>query len=420
MKKLFAARFLLDAAGRLVVMAVIIVLSRLLGVENFGKLAFGISVVSIGYYFCDFGIQTIFPKEMGQALLARQHEIWREFLGLKIVLAAGVFLLGACSAVWIWPWENPGTLAMLYIAMIGNSFVDFTHYACNVYEDLKSSAYVMVFHRSLSTLGPLVGVMIAPRVETVAIGLAAGSFIGMVGGMVIAIKRLRLPIKPSKRPQDWMLWLKKAAPLAVANILIVSYMKFGVLFLPWLGRHEEVGYYGAAHRLFEVAYILPAALMAIAMPRLARKFIGSFDLFRVEVRKIGQIILVLMAGFLIIGEPLGERIIRIVFGDAYRPAVAPFRILLLVNAVFLINAFLAQLMVVYNRVGRHLVHVAVCFFVSVGATLLAITQFGMQGAAWALFSTELLFMGLTLWSLRTWTSPRKYDKIPPLSSVVHL
>jgi O-antigen/teichoic acid export membrane protein len=102
LKKLFAARLMLDVAGRLIMMGVVIFLSRSLGVATFGQLAYGLSIVNISYFLCDFGVATFFLREMGRATDADRPVVWEKFFGLKVVMATVVLVLGSLLSFKLW------------------------------------------------------------------------------------------------------------------------------------------------------------------------------------------------------------------------------------------------------------------------------------------------------------------------------
>lgn len=415
MKKLFAGRFSIDFSGRLVMLAVIIYLTRSLGVELWGQLAFGLAVVNIAYFFCEFGAHQIFLKEMGETNLLlssvqplpaddifdeKGHVIWIEFLGLKLVLSLIVMLVLSALSPWIWPWEKPLILIVLGFFMIGNSLIDISHQVCNAAHKLNVSMIIMVLHRLFIIAGVVSAVLLSNTLGAIALGLGLGSFIGALLGLITTLKMLHLPLKVTWIPKIWFSWLKKSFPLALASFLSSTYLRLGLIMLPWFYLEKEVGLYAAAHKIFETGYMIPAALMAVALPKLSNSYKQSNEAFRREVKKVFKLVMLIFVGWIVVGEALSYPIIRIAFGEPYVPAVPVFRIFIIVNTLVLVNVFLSYLMLIFDLLPKHARNMGITTIICVIASFPLIKHIGPTGAALALIITELGFMTITLITLR--------------------
>jgi len=399
MKKLFATRLMIDASGRLIMMGVVIFLSRRLGVEAFGQLAYGLSIVNISYFLCDFGVATLFLREMGRISDAQRDEVWEKFFGLKVVLATAVLIIGSLLSFKLWRWNNPEILIALYISMIGNCFIDFFGYACNALQNLKASAVMLLVHKGLVALGVLLVCIYAPTLEHAAVALAIGSALGMALSFIVLKKSLHLPIKLEWKPKEWGMWLKATVPLALSNILVIAYGRFGILMLPSLRGETETGIYAAAHRIFEVGYIVPAALVGVLTTRLSKSHNESAERFSADFWKSLRSIALLMVAGLLIVEPLAPYVIHFLFGEAYMAAVPALRILMLVNALVVFNVFFAHVMIVYNQLKWNAVNAVITAIVAGILSYFLVGRHGGMGAAASLLLAEGVFTCLAVFAL---------------------
>lgn len=399
MKKLFAARLMLDVAGRLIMMGVVIFLSRSLGVATFGQLAYGLSIVNISYFLCDFGVATFFLREMGRATDADRPVVWEKFFGLKVVMATVVLVLGSLLSFKLWRWAHPEILVLLYISMIGNSFLDFFNYACNALQNLKASAVMLLVHKGLTAAAVFAVCLSLPTLPRASLAMAAGGLLGVILSLIVIKRSLRLPIKVEWKPTEWAHWLKETAPLALANVVIIAYGRFGILFLPSLRGDTETGLYAAAHKLFEAGYIIPAALMGVLMPRLSKSHSLSAEAFSADLKKTFKSTLLLVLAWVAASEPCSVLLIRILFGEQYLGAVPVLRILLLVNGLVIFNGLLSSLMIIYNKLTWHAINGVITALVAAILAYEGIRRYGGVGAAGALLLTEVVFTALTVFAL---------------------
>jgi len=408
MKKLFASRLSIDIAGRTVALAIIIFLTRHLGAAGFGKLAFGLSIVNIAYLFCEFGIPQIFLKEIGEINfggglspgtaegLDRGKIIWKETLGLKFSLAALTFLFILAFSRILWPWAEPSILILLFGFMIGNNFVDFCHQACNASNKIGVSAAIMISHRVFLLLGLIAAILLSDRLFSIAAGLCLGSLLGCATALLIVRGAFGYPLRPRWNPGVWVRWLKISFPLSSIGIIINTYIRLGLLLLPWFVADRELGYFAAGHKLFETGYMVPSALMAIALPRLAGSFKNSPEGFGHIIRKVILLILLLSAAWLAGGLLFGRLIIKTIYGPAYLPSVPIFQILVLVNVLSLFNVLLYYAMFIFDLLYRQLLNVAMVGLLSGVLTVTLINRAGAIGASWALVITEGVLLTLTV------------------------
>jgi O-antigen/teichoic acid export membrane protein len=234
----------------------------------------------------------------------------------------------------------------------------------------------------------------------IAAALCFGSLFGALGGLLVLKKRIPFVHRPLWHPAAWKHWLKLSLPVAAGVFFASAYIKAGMLMLPWLDYAHETGLYGAAQRLFEAGYMVPAALMAVTLPRLSKIAAENPLQLRKEGRKIGGFVLGMALFTLAAGEAFAAPVLQLLFGDKYGPSIPILRVLILVNAMAMVNYFLMTLLVIFNRQLRYSIHEAVSLVVTVVLTYFFVRRQGAPGAAWALVATEGLLFVLTVYALR--------------------
>jgi len=400
-KRSFITRLLIDGLGRIVIFGLIILLTRILGVANFGKLAFAISFSNIAYILSECGTLLLFLREMGNARMDanEQNRIWSEFIGLKAALVLLTCSLGFIVSFWIWPWDRPLIILFMLGWMVGNSFTDFYHQTCNATDHVQHSAIIMLLHRGLTIIGLLLAITYSKDLYQVSLGLCIGSLIGMAVSFFYIRRTLHLKEWPRWQPAIWMGWVKKSVPLALANIFGTTYPRLGIFMLPRLSGALETGLFGAAHRLFEVGYMVPSAFLSVTTPRLSRLIKEHPEHVPSTMSRLALYMGGLSIVWVIVGIFAAPLIIRLLFGAEYLPSTHYLRILLLSTFFIFMNYVLVNYLIVTDHLIPHATNEFIALLIGIPITYYFISVHGGAGASWALVVTELSFMLLTIASL---------------------
>jgi O-antigen/teichoic acid export membrane protein len=393
----FLLRFLIDGSGRAATVLLVVLLARALAVEEFGKLSFALSCAVILGFVAEGGIHFLFLREMGAG---GGGALWKDFFGLKLLLAAAAAALGAAVVPFLWPWEGAWVPVAVIGYVLGNSVVDFFHQACNAADRFGASAAVTASHRAACFAAVLAALGLGGGLTRLSAALCAGSAAGAFLGYLVLKGRLEFVSAPAWRPAAWLGRVRESVPLALASFFFMATTRVGVLALSWMGLTAEAGLYGAAQRLFDAGTMLPAALMNVALPRFARTLASDPEALGREARATGLtaagIALAILAG----GELLAEPVVRLFFGERYAGAVPLLRVLLVASALIMLNYYLVTLLLVFRRQARHSAHEALGLAAAAALTFWLVRERGAAGAAWALVLTELMLLSLTAFALR--------------------
>jgi len=351
------------------------------------------------------GMNVLFLREMGKLsnfsiASVEKNNLWSQFLGLKIALTFSAVLAGSAASIWIWPWQKPVIFIGLLAWMFGNALVDFFYQACNALNRVEVSGVIMLIHRGLMVTGVLIVLGISKSLTWVSLALGAGSLLGAVMAFGSIKKLLGLQIIPRWEPRVWFYWLRTSTPLALANIFGSSYIRLGILMMPWLKGEKATGIFGAAFKLFEVGYMIPMAFFVIATPHLSGIYKESSERFWEEARRLAMFVGGLIFIWLIGGQLLAHVVIGWIYGSEFMGSVPVFRVLLAANALVFVNYLIISFMVVTHRLKRHAVNEGLCLLFGAAATCLLVPSHGPLGAAWALVLTEAALTTLTWHSLR--------------------
>jgi len=176
------------------------------------------------------------------------------------------------------------------------------------------------------------------------------------------------------------LW-RAAWPLILFSISQVVIGTVDIYFVRVFGSAADVGHYGLAYQCFSMGLFLTSALPGLIAPRLARAQVAGQDALAAYLRVIGRTVLPLLGALLTLAAPLAPPLVRLVFGDAYRPSGAPTAILSVALLLLLGSAALGPVLLVAGEtrvIGRVAV-VAVTANIALDLVLLGWLRMGIVG-----------------------------------------
>jgi PST family polysaccharide transporter len=396
-KRIFVVRLGIDVLARSAMLVLFFVLTRRLGMEGFGRFIWALTLAVTVSQLVESGVQILFFRDLSAAVGGAPPDasrVWGEFAALKGVLSVVVGGIVAGGGAWLWPWRDGGsTVPAMALWAVGNSWADFLNNACNAAGLWRTSAGVLWAHRGLSLAGGVLGAFVSGgAVSSAAWGMAMGSAAGAVFGLWALARRAGWVKPPSFFvPRIWAL-AKKSAPLGMGGLLANVYFRWGIFLLPHIGDTRQTGLYGAVHKLIESALMVPAALVAVALPALVR---ASNPEEKARRRKalFGNV-LGLGFGVVVAGCAAAPVFVPLAFGDAFVPAAGVLRVLL-VSALFgYVNFVFSHFLIVENQSRRYVGSEAIGVTAGFVLTWWGAREWGALGAAWGLVGTEALLTGL--------------------------
>jgi O-antigen/teichoic acid export membrane protein len=181
-------------------------------------------------------------------------------------------------------------------------------------------------------------------------GLAIAAAAGCAYALV-AIVRLHPLRAPATRDLDWTLArvaLGQSVPIWIGGMLSLLYFKIDTLFVRALAGDAELGAYAAAYKFFEGAHLVPAVVLAVAFPQLARAHTDP-ERRRTLERTLAACLLGLGIGIGAACYALSSSLVAWVFGPGFHRADASLRILALGVPLLYLNFGLTHYLVARDR-----------------------------------------------------------------------
>jgi O-antigen/teichoic acid export membrane protein len=391
----------LTAAGlvaKLAALAVAIVLARGLGASEFGRYVVAVAFASLLGVLVELGTGGYLVREGAQ----KPHVLGRT-TGLVLLLRAALGIVMVAVGFVLPPllgYERTTSLAIgLFTAaaalrVVGSTFLS----ALQALERLSDVAAV--------------------QAQQAVVGAAAAALVIALGGGLIAVSWAAVGVAAATVPWSWRrlrLALDHPVELRVGDLRIAlpviagfsSVLLFSTaityldsLLVQAFEGDDQAGLYGAAYRILLALYFIPTVYgtaVLRSMSRLATTDRRTLSWLYSRVVCHLTVAALPLALFGLVGS---RALLELLFGQAYGDADTALA-LLLASLVFTFPAWIASTTAYAVGAERRIAAIVAASLVfNVGANLVAIPQWGIEGAAGVNLATEALTLVLLLVLLR--------------------
>ena len=397
----FAVLSAAQTAGRLLAFAVTVHLTRTLLAEGFGVVAFATSVLAGAALLVDLGFDSLGPLEVARGRVP-VPALARNVVALRLLLA-----LPALAALALFAWLAPVTTAtkavvILYgLSLLANA-VDLNWVFLGA-ERMGVAAVADLVQQTLIAVGAFALVREPEHLLRMPFIFLAGRAAAVVI-LAAAAGRSFGPIRPALDRALLRDLVPAALPFAGAAAVAVVLTYFDLVLVGlWMGT-AEAGLYGAAYRILWLPTMLVTAYLTALRPSIARRAMaGDVSPFSLLGGSAPGVIVVGVAAAAA-GILLAPALVDLLYGSAYRAAVAPLRLLLFSFALLVISRHYRLVLVASGRQATDLRIMGAAAALNVALNVWLVPRAGLVGAAAANVVSEAAILASVLWVTRKTTA----------------
>lgn len=376
-----------------VTLLITVLVTRKFGPEGYGRLTIMLTFPALFYMAGDFGLNAIFVKQSAASFGRLELSEISNLFGLRLVWGAALAILAALLVNFFPYDENLKIGIMLGLLMI---ITQVMITSANVIFQLKL-AYMR------ATVALLFGGLATLILSTIPIFLLNDVrlivFAYFVGGAVtvfVSVFLARSYFGKFFFPRFNLGWSRKifiaALPLGLTAFLSVTVGKADSLLLSLLGSSSDVGFYGAAYKVFEVCLVLPTFFMNASYPILLKYKSDSTLRFRKAILKLGIFLLVAGAFISFIGSLMSPSLINLIAGKSFAPSIGVLKLLFVGMPVFFITAMMYWLLIILQREKLlPFIYGFACLF-NITGNLIFIPRYSFYASAVLTWVTEILIL----------------------------
>ncbi len=294
-------------------------LTRHLGVVQFGQYVTALSLVAIVGALSDLGLTAVGVRELSTLPPAERWPLARDLLGLRIALT----LTGSVAIVAIaWVAYSPTLAAGVTLACVGlllQATQDNFALPLLIGLRLGSVSALELSRQLLTTLFTILLVLAGAKlVPFLGVSIPVGAIVLAATAMLVRGTRTLTPTFSFSR---WRRFVRPMLPYSAAVAASSIYFRVSILLVSVLGTAVQLGYFSLSFRIVEVLTPVPALLAGSALPifaHTARE--DDHDRMGYALGRVFEVSLIVgawVAVSIAVGAPLA---LAIVGGPRFAPA----------------------------------------------------------------------------------------------------
>jgi O-antigen/teichoic acid export membrane protein len=300
-------------------------LTRHLGVADFGRYVTVVSVVVIVTILADAGLTTVGVREYAVRDADGRRRLMRNLVAVRLVVAA----IGAAVAVLFAVAAGYGDVLVAGTALGGLALIftmaQYTYVIPLTAELRLGLATMLDLLRQVLSVAGVVALVVAGA------GLLAFFILPIpVAIVVLAVTLLTIRshrgVRPGADRAEWQYLLAETLPAAAASVLASLFYRVAIVMMSVISTAVQTGYFSASFRVVEALVAVPSLVVGSAYPILSRAaetdqqrlYYGFQRLFEVSVILGAWTALALVVG--------AGPVIDFVGGDDFAPAVPVLQI----------------------------------------------------------------------------------------------
>jgi O-antigen/teichoic acid export membrane protein len=353
---------------------------RRLGDVYYGRYAAALAYVAVFAMFTDLGTSALSVREM-----ARQPRTIAWMVPDIMALRMGLSVI-ACAALGLSAWllgKPPDMVMAISVASVGLLLYAFQG-------PLDS---VMIAQERLdlsSTLGLLnqLGFMLLGTVLLVSgagyVGLLVASLgaVLMTGLISFHVTRRILGLRFERpAPSRWWSLLKASFPFGFAGVVAGFAQRFDTVFMSFVLTDTAVAWYNVPYSLIVMMLLMAQSLAISIYPTLVREYDSGRGSIQRTVQQALRYLLLLSLPMAVGGMVLADRVIALLYGQEFAPAIGVMRILVWILPPMFLSEMLGRTSSTLHLEKKAAGITVVRALIGIGVTVAVVPRFGIIGAA---------------------------------------
>ena len=361
-----------------------IVLARYLGPEQFGILAYAISMTAIFASAGHMGLAGLVVREVVKQPAAVPETLGTTFMLKLTGMTLGFLLILIYASLFE---EIGGTEFWMLLIVASAIFFQTFDVVEYWFQSQVQAKYPAIAKSSAILLSA--GLKLLMVISSA--GVVAFAF-AHTAQFVMAALILALLYKGTTRVSlmSWKASFARARELLsqgwiiyLGSIFAVIYMKIDQVMLKWMVGAEEVGVYAVAAQLSEAWYFLPTAIVASFFPKLIKLHEADPTRFNQRFQQLLDLLFVLAIAVALLVSLVAGPLISLLFGSEYQNSASILTIHIWAGVFIFMRAAFSRWILIEGALMFSLVTQGLGALANVGLNALLIPHYGGEGAAMA-------------------------------------
>lgn len=361
-----------------------VLLARYLGPEQFGILAYAISMTAIFASAGHMGLAGLVVREV-----VKKPDAVPETLGTTFMLKLTGMAIGyALIFIYTLTFEEIGSTEFWMLLIVASAIFFQTFDVVEYWFQsqvqakypaiAKSASVVIAAGIKVALVLSGAGVVAFAFAHTAQFMLAA-LILAMLykGTTAVSLTTWKASFAKAKEllSQGWIIYL--------GSIFAVVYMKIDQVMLKWLVGAEEVGVYAVAAQLSEAWYFLPTAIVASFFPKLIKLHEADPARFNQRFQQLFDMLFLLAIVVALVVSVVAGPLIALLFGAEYQNSASILTIHIWAGVFIFMRAAFSRWILIEGALMFSLITQGLGALANIGLNMLLIPKYGGEGAAMA-------------------------------------
>jgi PST family polysaccharide transporter len=364
-------------------------LIRVLGIENFGILAFVLAVTAYGMILTDYGFDLSATKlvSIHRENQEKLNEIFSSVITIKIFLGVIYFVTIILLVLFVDKFAQNSLLYFLAFGLVLGEIL-FPTWFFQGMEQMRFITIINAIAKITFTLMIFIFVKNPSDLYIVPMLNSMGAVSAAVSALYVTKKYFHISFQPQKY-QTLLYYLKDGWYIFTSRIAVELYITSNVIILGLLASNTVVGYYSVVEKTINAIGRLLDPITRTVYPYLAKLYQDSVVLFYKRNTQLSFLIFILMLPMAIILYIYAEEILHLVAGDRVTDEMIHLlRILSCILPFYLYGSQYTNMLVTLNETKLLNKIVTIAGISNIIIAPIAISLYGAVGLAW----TNVLIM----------------------------
>ncbi|MHA1291724.1 MAG: flippase [Promethearchaeota archaeon] len=381
--------FLGTIVSKLCTLAFFAIAARYIGPEGFGKYIFALSFTGMFIILGDLGLNTLAIREV-----AKDRTLIKKYLGnitiLKTILSAiivGIIFL--VITLLNYPSDTTKVVYIIGISVFFTSLSQALRWTFQAFQNMEYEALVNIVQGALLLGFAFLVLYLDQGLIGLAFSYLSTSILVFCFSFLITVKKFAKP-KFEVSLSFWKFSIKTAIPIGLTAIFAAIYLNIDTVMLSLMKSDVSVGWYNAGHKLVEAIKVMPSMFVLAIFPVMANFYKTSIESLKTVFRKSIQYIFILALPIAIGTTILSYKIIPIIWGQEFIPAIPALQILIWSGALVFLSGVAGNVLI---AIDKQKINAYICFWclvINIILNLILIPKFSYIGAAIAILIAEFM------------------------------
>lgn len=366
-------------------------LTRYLGVDQYGIYTLVFAYLSLFGVFADFGLQLSLVRDLsGEG--PSTNNLKSTYFSIKILLSITATVLSLVALVFF-PYSETIKAAIVVGSLaVGVGYMN--GYGASVLQSklkLDTAALLEVINRIVTVAAIVIFLLLHLNLYAIICAVLIGNIVSFAVNIYVAPDYFRFRSLP---PFPTIVnVIKTSFPIGITTLLGALYFKIDTMMLSVMKTTSDVGIYSLSYKIFENIIMLWLFYMATVYPLLSQ-YMKSKDHMRFKkLIKSSLVVAILFSiAAIILGFFAAPLAITILGGNNFIESILPFRILLIAIPFVIVNNLFYYALLTISKIRYILLTLLLSLAFNFFINLAIIPKYGFIGTSVSTIFTELIVM----------------------------